>query len=94
MVNVFGRAVDIEDLAPLIEAFEAGLVLETGAHVASADYRRWAGEVDGLAPAIARLGAGDTDSGVAAAVELLLEGLHLNRRLNKDRTAGGARYRG
>jgi hypothetical protein len=27
------------------------------------------------------------------AVELLLEGLHLHRRLNKDRVAGGVLYR-
>ena len=29
----------------------------------------------------------------ALAVEFVLEGLHLSRRLNKDRTAGGIRYR-
>jgi magnesium chelatase subunit I len=31
---------------------------------------------------------------VAAAVEFVLEGLHLNKRLNKDKIAGRARYRG
>ena len=30
---------------------------------------------------------------VASAVEFLLEGLHLARRLNKDRVAGGTVYR-
>jgi magnesium chelatase subunit I len=30
----------------------------------------------------------------AAAVEFVLEGLHLNKRLNKDAVSGQARYRG
>jgi magnesium chelatase subunit I len=29
----------------------------------------------------------------ASAVEFILEGLHLSRKLNKDRSAGRARYR-
>ena len=34
-----------------------------------------------------------TPATVASAVEFMLEGLHLNKRLNKDEVAGGARYR-
>ena len=30
----------------------------------------------------------------ASAIEFVLEGLHLNKRLNKDRVAGRALYRG
>ena len=30
---------------------------------------------------------------IASAIELVLEGLHLNRKLNKDRSAGRMRYR-
>ena len=46
----------------------------------------------------AGLGAFDVTDGaeepavVASAVEFLLEGLHLARRLNKDRVAGGTIY--
>jgi hypothetical protein len=29
---------------------------------------------------------------VASATEFVLEGLHLNRRLNKERRTGGVRY--
>ena len=48
-------------------------------------------EVPGLSMAVGRLGAFDVTDGaeepavVASAVEFLLEGLHLARRLNKDR---------
>ena len=30
----------------------------------------------------------------ASAIEFILEGLHLNKRLNKDAVGGQARYRG
>ena len=55
-------------------------------------------EVPGLDGAVHALGAFDATDGaeepavVASAVEFLLEGLHLARRLNKERIAGGTIY--
>jgi magnesium chelatase subunit I len=55
-------------------------------------------EVPGLAAAVRRLGTFDVTDGaeepavVASAVEFLLEGLHLARRLNKDRIPSGTVY--
>jgi magnesium chelatase subunit I len=43
--------------------------------------------------AITKLEAQGNPAAVAAAVEFVLEGLHLSRRLNKDRTTSGLRYR-
>ncbi len=92
--NVFGRWLDDVDLDELVEAFEAGLVLETGEMVRSKDYVRWMRETPGMAEAVDRLGSGGGSAAeVASAVEFVLEGLHLNRRLNKDRAGGGGRYR-
>ena len=54
--------------------------------------------IPGLHEAVRRLGAFDVTDGaeepavVASAVEFLLEGLHLARRLNKDRIPGGTVY--
>ncbi|HUG47572.1 MAG TPA: sigma 54-interacting transcriptional regulator [Candidatus Limnocylindria bacterium] len=91
--NVFGRRVDLDELDELVSAFESGLQLHTGERVALADYDRWLEEVPGLAAAVGRLGA-RTPASRASAIEFLLEGLHLNRRLNKDRaSSGAARYR-
>jgi len=42
---------------------------------------------------MSRLGASGHPARVAAAVEFVLEGLHLNRKLNKDRGASGPRYK-
>jgi magnesium chelatase subunit I len=49
--------------------------------------------VEGLADAVARLvGPVESPGLIAAATEFVLEGLHLNRRLNKERRGGGIRY--
>ena len=70
------------------------LVIETGDRVPSADYARRLGEVPGLMPAVRRLGVAErSDPAVlASAFELVLEGLHLSRRINKDRSGAGTTY--
>jgi magnesium chelatase subunit I len=95
----FGRRVAIDDLDDVVLAFEDGLVVETGDRVASREYVRWAHEVPGLLNAVRRLDAFDVTDGaeepavVASAVEFLLEGLHLSRRINKDRSGAAVVYR-
>ena len=95
----FGRTVSLDDLDDVVLAFEDGLVIETGDRVPSRDYVRWAHEVPGLLDAVRRLGAFDVTDGaeepavVASAVEFVLEGLHLSRRINKDRSGAGIVYR-
>jgi magnesium chelatase subunit I len=89
----------LDELDDVITAFEDGLVVETGDRVASREYVRWMLEIPGLDSAVHRLGVldGMDDEAepalVASAVEFLLEGLHLQRRINKDRAAGGVVYR-
>jgi magnesium chelatase subunit I len=92
--NVFARLLDVHELDDLVDEFEAGLVLETGDQVRSADYVRWMKEAPGLDVAVVRLGGSNGSAAItASAIEFVLEGLHLNRRLNKDRAGGGGRYR-
>jgi magnesium chelatase subunit I len=94
VLNVFARSVDLDDLEGVVDAFESGLMIETGDLVPAADYVRWMAETPGLGDAVRRLGASGSPQMVASGVEFLLEGLHLNRRLNKDRAGQGAgRYR-
>ena len=91
--NTFGRLVDIDELDEVVDAFDQGVTMETGELVPAADYVRWMREMPGLGNVVRGLGASDSPASVASAVEFILEGLHLNRRLNKDRTGSGARYR-
>jgi magnesium chelatase subunit I len=94
----FSQLVDVDELDEVVLAFEEGLVIEAGERVPSREYVRWMREVPGLDASVRRLGAFDATDGaeepavVASAVEFLLEGLHLVRRVNKDRAAGGVRY--
>ena len=55
----------------------------------SRDYVRWMRETPGMAMRSRRLGVGESPAAIASGVEFLLEGLHLHRRLNKERTGGG-----
>jgi magnesium chelatase subunit I len=99
LFTTFGRIVDIDDLDEVVLSFEDGLVIETGDRVPSREYVRWMAEIPGLHEAVRRLGAFDVTDGaeepavVASAVEFLLEGLHLSRRINKDRSGAGTVYR-
>jgi len=53
--------------------------------VTSADLARLVEDVPSLREAVAQLAGGDESPAVlASAVELVLEGLHLSKRLNKD----------
>ncbi len=94
----FSRRVTLDDLDPIVEAFEDGFTVETGERTPSREYVAWMREVPGLSVAVDRLGAYDVTDGaeepavIASAVEFLLEGLHLARRLNKERIAGGTIY--
>ena len=92
---VFSRNVELDDLDEVVQAFEEGLVVETGESVPSREYVRWSREIPGMREPLAAIGAVGSPPMVASGVEFLLEGLHLNRRLNKERGApgGGGLYR-
>src|SRR6202035_12385 len=83
------------DLAGLLAKFEDGATIESGELVSSTELLRRTGEVPGLAKIMSRLGmAGHESLGeAAAAVELVLEGLYLIRRLSKDSSDGASTYR-
>ena len=93
VVNVFNRHFALSELAPLLERFEEeGLTAEVGELVPSATHGQLVDAVAELRTAIGRLDAGESPAGIASAAEFVLEGLHLNRRLNKERRGGGVRY--
>ncbi len=99
LFTTFSRRVDLDDLDEVVLSFEEGLVVETGDRVPSREYVRWMAELPGMPAAVRRLGAFDVTDGaeepavVASAVEFILEGLHLARRINKDRGLSGTIYR-
>jgi magnesium chelatase subunit I len=82
------------DLSGFTDLFAEGAVVETGELVPAADLLGQIGTVPGLSKVLDRLGHGDDASPgeVAAAVEFVLEGLHLTRRIDKDTVAGRTVY--
>jgi magnesium chelatase subunit I len=82
------------DLSGFTALFAEGAMVETGELVPAAELLQQIGTVPGLSKVLDRLGHGDDASPgqVAAAVEFVLEGLHLTRRIDKDTVAGRTVY--
>ena len=93
VVAVFNRNYNVGELESIVSRFKAGIAAEAGDMVPSAQYVELARQIDGLAAAAQKVGAG-SPAETAASVEFILEGLHLNKRLNKDRVGGKTQYRG
>jgi magnesium chelatase subunit I len=81
-----------ERFKDLVDSFEGGLAVETGEDVPSAAYAAYA-DLPGIKETLGDLDVGEAPAEVASAVEFVLEGLHLSKRLNKDAHAGRATYR-
>src|SRR6202522_757124 len=83
------------DLTGVLAKFEDGGTIESGEMVSATELLRRTGEVPGLARIMARLGMEGRESfgEAAAAIEFVLEGLYLIRRLSKDTSDGTSTYR-
>jgi magnesium chelatase subunit I len=94
IVTTFNRYFTVAELEDIVTRFKAGTAVEVSDSMPSAEYARIVKQVDGLASAIKKLNLDDDPATLASSVEFVLEGLHLNKRLNKDKIAGRAQYRG
>ena len=94
VLAVFNRHFSLSDLDEVVASFKGGLVAEASDMAPSESYLPLLGKVQGLQRAVGRLKVGERPAAIASAVEFVLEGLHLNKRLNKDKAAGYAHYRG
>ena len=88
VLNIFGRYVDMEEMEGIVASFEEGMTIETGSDRPSMEYVSLLGEVEAFDEPTKRLGADNTHGIIASAMEFILEGLHLKRRLNKDMVGG------
>ena len=94
VVSTFNRALGDADTEQVVESFKTGLSVETGEAMAASEYTALLRSIDGLAEIVGRVTNDERPEVQASAVEFVLEGLHLNKRLNKDRVGGQALYRG
>lgn len=95
VIAVFNRNFSLGELEPVVNRFKAGAAADVGDMTPSAEYVPLARQTEGLMAAVEKLGCSGSDGTIASGVEFILEGLHLNKRLNKDRVSlGRAQYRG
>ncbi len=87
---VFDRRHELNDMAPITDAFADGLTIEIGEAVYAEDYDTIIEKIPGLSERI----TATTPGTKAAEVEFILEGLHLNKLLNKHAVSGRATYSG
>jgi magnesium chelatase subunit I len=90
---VFSRHFSAGQFDGIVARFEEGTMLEVGEGIPARTYTRAIGELPELAGALKKLGLPDRPEVRASVIEFLLEGLHLNKRLNKDEVEGKAVYR-
>jgi magnesium chelatase subunit I len=92
VLNVFNRSFAGGELDEVVAAFQGGLNITVADTMSSSEYVKQIAQARPLQAAVRKLGAGDPAT-TASALEFLLEGLHLNKKLNKDVQAGHQRYR-
>jgi magnesium chelatase subunit I len=92
ILSVFGEYFEPREFEQLVAGFERGLNVQVGDDMPAMEYVNQLSRVGGLSRAIDKLNARGNPATVASAVEFILEGLHLNRRLNKDEVNGRNRY--
>lgn len=93
ILSVFGQNFESREFEQLVAGFERGLNVQVGDDMPSMEYVTQLSKVGGLSKAIDKLNGRGNPALIASTVEFLLEGLHLNRRLNKDNVKGKTRYR-
>ena len=93
IVAVFNRHCDLAELEPVVQTFKTGVSAETGESMSVGDYEQLVKDVESLADAMKQVSDDANPAVQASAIEFVLEGLHLNKRLNKDTVSGQTRYR-
>src|SRR5437660_3855435 len=93
ILEVFSEYFEVREFEQLVAGFERGLNVQVGDDLPSMEYVNQLSKVGGLSKAVDKLNGRGSPASIASAIEFILEGLHLNRRLNKDEMHGKTRYR-
>ncbi len=83
---VFDEHFNLEDLASIVESFDNGMGAEVSQLFPSEDYMDGLKVIPGMKAAVETLVNPDNPPEASAAIEFILEGLHLSNKLNREIT--------
>jgi magnesium chelatase subunit I len=90
---VFNRHFRFEELDPIVKQFNGGFNVETSDNMSAKSYTSYLKQIPGMAKAVKKMDDSETPEKTASFVEFILEGAHLNKRLNKTRVEGKTVYK-
>ncbi|MGI8753990.1 MAG: sigma 54-interacting transcriptional regulator [Acidimicrobiales bacterium] len=93
VLAVFRSRVQMDQVRDALESFDTGSVVHAGDDVASDRLVQVLTDIPALREPVIGLAGSESPAAVASAVELILEGLHLTKRLNKDAAGTRSTYR-
>jgi magnesium chelatase subunit I len=93
VLGVFNRHYQPGELEDIVRQFNSGFSAETSDMMSARSYMRNMKEIRGMAKAVRVMTDAETPEIIASVVEFILEGLHLNKRLNKAKVEGKTVYR-
>ncbi|MBI4303190.1 MAG: magnesium chelatase, partial [Chloroflexi bacterium] len=93
ILNVFNRYYQLPKLEEIVSQFNSGFAVEVSDTMNAKAYVRNVKEMVGLAEAIKLVNDSERPEAIASAVEFILEGLHLNKKLNKSKVENKTVYR-
>ncbi len=90
---VFDERFKLEELSPVIDAFNNGIGAVVSSSIPSQEYVDGLKNIPGLSAAVNSLVNVDCQAEAASAIEFILEGLHLSNKLNKEVLNGRIIYK-
>ncbi len=93
VLNVFNRYYQVLELEEIVAQFNGSFSVKVSDTMSAKPYVRNVKEMIGLADVVRVVSDSERPEAIASAVEFILEGLHVNKRLNKTRMEGKTVYR-
>jgi len=93
VMNIFNRHYRLSNLETLTGQFSEGFSVEVSDMMPAKTYVRNAKEIVGLLEAVKGVANSERPEIIASGAEFVLDGLHVNKRLNKTRQDGKTVYR-
>ena len=92
-LQTFRESCPTDQLGQIVGGFEDGGVVHAGPDLPSSAYLSVLEQIPAMRSPAAGLAGSESPGALASAIELILEGLHLSKRLNKDASGARATYR-